>query len=573
MIEVFDEAGARLVLRGPGRSGGEGTVYGIDGTAVHVAKIYHPGRATAELHEKIRAMAAAQPDDPAWSSRRHRSIAWVERVLYHDAARTDFAGFVMPAVDPVFAEAHRSYDPADRVARFGGAYTWRHLLTAATNLASSVAAIHDEGHRVGDLRETNVLVGPNALITLIDCDSFQIRDRSSGRVFHTRVGTADYLPPELQGADFRRDHDRTHADGFALGVLLFRFLMEGVHPYQAVGRAVDGAPSTEAKIRKGLFPYARRARVEPPPFAPPFEILPPSLRALFVRCFVEGHRHPKRRPTPAEWFAALSAEAKRARRCKANPHHAFGRHLRQCPWCRIARERGVDPYPAPGAKPGKVGVQVAVSPPRASQPQTSAPNGTARPRRLRLTKRRAQAIGAIAAVLGALASPIGHASSAPRSTEVLFRARAAAPCPFEAAVRPEPDPACAGAWTVGPVTMVEQHHRRMFVVRDVEERMRVEYVVRYARDGGCEIPWLDHLSFNARAQQLCLSSCAERIEVRDASGARGRLIAVTGVGARDEPLRCGVRYRGSWTFDVAGLAGPLRLHFPGLDGLRIPRAR
>jgi DNA-binding helix-hairpin-helix protein with protein kinase domain len=79
---------------------------------------------------------------------------------------------------------------------------------------------------VGDLRESNLLVAPSGLVVLIDCDSFQVRDDEDGRVYHCRVGSGEYLPPELQaGVDFSRlEVDRLEADRFSLAVLVFRFL-------------------------------------------------------------------------------------------------------------------------------------------------------------------------------------------------------------------------------------------------------------------------------------------------------------------------------------------------------------
>jgi hypothetical protein len=325
-------------------SGGEGTVYRIANDPSRVAKLYHHGRISSGLKEKLQVMLQHPPDEVSRTAE-HRSIAWVDGLVFADRSGRDFRGFTMPAVDTTeFLQAHAYYDASDRVRMFGGDFTWRHLVFAAHNLSSAVAAVHEAGHRVGDLRETNLLVSPAALVTLIDCDSFQICDPHTKNSYPTRVATGDYLPPELQNIDFSSQHpDRYDGDLFALAVLVFRFLMLGVHPFQSRGRAVADTPTTEAKIRKGLFAFSGRHRgVEPPGYAPPYAIVPPALQRLFVRAFVDGHADPSARPSASDWAAALQTEGRQLRTCRVNANHRFAHSSRGCPWCKIAP----DPFPA-----------------------------------------------------------------------------------------------------------------------------------------------------------------------------------------------------------------------------------
>lgn len=344
-MTFYDSRGRTIELADAGRRGGEGSVHRIRGDGGRVAKIYHAGRVTPDLHTKLRVMLDQRPND-ARSASQHRSIAWVDGLVFADRSANDLCGFTMPFVDTdEFRQAHAYYDVSDRTRMFGGDFTWRHLLFAAHNLASAVAAVHAAGHRVGDLRETNLLVAPSALVTLIDCDSFQIRDRRTQRVYPTRVATGDYLPPELHGIDFGKQHpDRYHADLFALAVLVFRFLMLGVHPYQARGAGVDDAPTTEAKIRRGGFAFPGRCKgAEPPEYAPPWNVLPASVQRLFVRAFVEGHASPDARPIANEWVSTLADEGKKLKTCSANANHLFAHSSRSCPWCKLTS----DPFPGP----------------------------------------------------------------------------------------------------------------------------------------------------------------------------------------------------------------------------------
>jgi hypothetical protein len=105
-------------------------------------------------------------------------------------------------------------------------------------------------------------------------------------------------------------------------------------------------PPIEERVRRGLFPHDDHAEIRPPKLAPDFSLLNPGLRALFVRCFEDGHAEPAARPAAAEWRAALAAAEAKLRKCGENRFHRFGAHLDACPWCeRAALLGGRDPFP------------------------------------------------------------------------------------------------------------------------------------------------------------------------------------------------------------------------------------
>src|SRR5438105_3869599 len=79
---------------------------------------------------------------------------------------------------------------------------------AARNIAAAVHAVHSRGYVIGDVNESNILVTDTALATLVDTDSFQVRDPGSGVVYRCPVGKPEFTPPELQGASFG-EIDRT----------------------------------------------------------------------------------------------------------------------------------------------------------------------------------------------------------------------------------------------------------------------------------------------------------------------------------------------------------------------------
>ena len=362
-LRALDNTGRERRLVFTGKSGGEGAIYDIEGDGSCCAKIFFKTRISKELHEKILAMVKNPPGGGLTkpvSGITSSSIAWPLSPLYIlNDKKTFFAGYEMPRVDTgMFKEVHMYYDTKDRLDMLGGSFSWRYLMTAAYNISFVVSRIHESGHCVGDFSPRNILVARTAAVSFIDCDSFQVSNPKSGKIYHTKVGTGEFLPPELMGRNFRMEEvNRHHADLFALGIMIFRLLMNGAHPYQAKGKDVWDLPTIEQKTVLGIYPYiAQKGRdIRPPGYAPAYHILPSCLRDLFSRCFVEGHGDPYARPPADEWCRCLSAELGKLKRCDLNPNHWYGGHLRDCPWCELSKDKGKElfPYKKPEKKPGK----------------------------------------------------------------------------------------------------------------------------------------------------------------------------------------------------------------------------
>jgi DNA-binding helix-hairpin-helix protein with protein kinase domain len=311
----------------------------------------------------------------------HVSIAWpADRLLAADGSRT-VVGCLLPRVDgalPVF----EFYNPRSRL-RLCPLFHYGYLLRTARNLTAAVRALHDRDYVVGDLNETNVLVTNQALVTLIDTDSFQVHDR--GRAYRCPVGKAEYTPPELQRVRFA-DFDRgPEHDAFALAVLVFQLLMQGIHPFAGRLTEAGDAADLAERIALGQWPYARSRPVpyQPSPHAPPFATLPPPVQELMRRCFEDGHARSGRRPTAAEWQEALADAEPLLATCPANDQHVYHNGLAACPWCALARRLGRDPFPARPPAQADLTTSVAL-PPRPAPVTGVAARGTALPRVTRL---------------------------------------------------------------------------------------------------------------------------------------------------------------------------------------------
>jgi DNA-binding helix-hairpin-helix protein with protein kinase domain len=209
--------------------------------------------------------------------------------------------------------------------------TWATALAAALSLAGLVADLHDEGYVVGDLKPDNLWVDANGRTAMADVDSLHFAD--GRRRFTTPMRTAGHTAPECVDGDRLPDG---HADDFVLAVLVHQTLMDGLHPFH--GSPADGRPylSRDDNMLHGRCRLTERTSLLLPPAAPPADLLPRRLAALFRRCFdAEGRSVPASRPTAAEWASALRVEAapERLRVCGRDRGHVHSVERPWCPWC------------------------------------------------------------------------------------------------------------------------------------------------------------------------------------------------------------------------------------------------
>jgi DNA-binding helix-hairpin-helix protein with protein kinase domain len=335
------ENGSRefMLEAAPLAGGGEAGIHALAGEAELVAKIYH--HPTEERAAKLAAMLAAPPPVKQTSGG-HVAVAWPMGRLLDDDGRV--AGYLMPRVTKakVICDV---YNPSARQ-RKCPLFHHGYLIRSARNLAAAVRTVHEAGYVIGDLNESNVLVSNQALVTLIDADSFQVR--AGEQVFRCRVGKPEYTPPELQGVFFADQNRVAEHDCFALAVLIFQLLMQGMHPFAGVYAGSDEPPSLPERIAAGHWPYAWEGAgpIQPSPNAPPWSILPAGVQELMWRCFDDGHHNVSLRPSARDWQQALEEAEKELAACAINEQHVFARGLDVCPWCLLDQQQGHDPFPS-----------------------------------------------------------------------------------------------------------------------------------------------------------------------------------------------------------------------------------
>lgn len=329
MPKLYNRAGQCIDLGQAIGRGGEGAVHEIPGQPGVVAKVYHqathPDKAL-KLENMARLAHPALLDIAAWP-------VDVLRVEPRGAVQ----GFIMPRVTG-YQEIHSLYGPAHRKRAFPHA-DWSFLVHAARNLASAFEAVHARGHVVGDVNPGNVVVSAQALVKLIDCDSFQI---STGeRQFLCEVGVPQFTAPELQDQSFHGLRRSADHDAFGLALLCFHLLFMGRHPFAGRYQGRGDMP-IERAIKEQRFafgPHAAAWLMQPPPHSLPFTVLPRPVAALFERAFVPlALGQP--RPTPKDWVNALEQLNRELRPCGHNAIHKYPRGQPACPWCALEKSSG-----------------------------------------------------------------------------------------------------------------------------------------------------------------------------------------------------------------------------------------
>jgi hypothetical protein len=324
MSPVFLAREAKSVGLMLGRQLGEGAagkVYALPDMQGFAAKIYH-SEAECRKHEaKIELMLANPPELPALAHDNHSypQIAWPEAKLYDRAGK--FIGFVMPEID--FARStslvnllQKSSRRAEKISDY---YGYRVLV--ARNLAAVFAELHRAGHHMIDMKPANLRFYPAvSWMAVVDTDGFSIAG-ADRRVPAEQVSD-EYIAPESWQK--RPAELGVEQDLFALAVIIFQLLDNGVHPFAGSPKTgTTQATDLQARIQNGLYPYGLEPHPEiGPSTASVHRMFKRTTRALFDRAFVPGGA----RPDAAEWRDHLDALVDGLTPCAVKPHeHAhFG---------------------------------------------------------------------------------------------------------------------------------------------------------------------------------------------------------------------------------------------------------
>lgn len=335
---VFKVDGSQVGLGERIGRGGEGEVYALANDDGHAVKIYS-GAGGADRREKISAMVSAK-----LSERTPLAAFPIHMVQKRNG---EFAGFIMRKISghkPLF----ELYAPGARKNNFPQA-SYPFLVQTALNFANAVGSVHSTGCVIGDINHSGILIAENAIVSLIDADSFQVVEGS--KRYLCRVGVPDYTPPELQGTKLNSVVRTTDHDNFGVAIVIFQLLFMGRHPFS--GSYQHGEMPIERAIGEHRFAYGMKRNVgmKAPPAAPLLKHFPPYLGDAFEAAFGPASA----RPTPKDWIGLLQELKKTLRSCKDDPLHHYWQGSPECPWCRIERLQGITLFLPPigaSAAPG-----------------------------------------------------------------------------------------------------------------------------------------------------------------------------------------------------------------------------
>lgn len=329
----YDSEGNRITLGSLIGQGGEGSVYEVVERPDLVAKFYFKD-ISSDKAQKLIGMSKT------YNSEIGRFAAWPCRTL-HKSPNSTPVGFLMNKIIG-YKEIHDLYGTASRKREFEKA-DWSFMILTARNLASAISVIHQNDCVVGDLNDRNIIIGQDALVKLIDCDSYQIK--FNGELYHCEVGVPEFTSPELQGKTLTNIVRTPNHDNFALAIFIFRLLFLSKHPFAGryTGRG-EQPSSLNTAIEKHYYFYGKNAALnylEPPPGALTTEYLSPEIAGLFERAFNRESSMNNGRPTAKQWITALEGLKDNLKVCMNNPMHVYYKHSKSCPWCSIEASSSV----------------------------------------------------------------------------------------------------------------------------------------------------------------------------------------------------------------------------------------
>lgn len=300
------------------KGGAAGKIYQDISHPEYVAKIFHEKGKSSTNRQKLEAMLHNRPNIPPIKHDNHTyvQIAWPVAVLEDDDGFC--VGYLMPFINTNEAVSLDHLMQKAVRKKIGLSESYSNRLYAAYNIASMVAALHKCGHHIVDLKPSNVSIyKKNMLVAMYDCDGFSICGEK-GR-YPAEFVSDEYIYPE--GMEQSCEDMGEEQDKFALAVIIFKLLNNGIHPFSGTPRKNTGEMlSIQTRIEKyhyayGLWPDSYQA---PHPYSL-HEYFDKKTLELFDRAFCKNQQ----RPSAKEWQKHLETLFQSMKICKKNPDHVF----------------------------------------------------------------------------------------------------------------------------------------------------------------------------------------------------------------------------------------------------------
>ncbi|NEO33163.1 MAG: DUF4278 domain-containing protein [Symploca sp. SIO3C6] len=320
---------------------GEAEIWQVTGEVLkknnqnYLAKIYHQKtpeqiKNLPERQNKLEVMVVHQPT-VYHLHKNHVSLSWPQYLLEDSSGKV--VGFLMQFIGG--SKLTNVYHPTLRKRlnlELEWQIDWQFLHLTAKNLALIIQSLHAEGYVVGDMKPQNILVNEQALPSIIDTDSFQISNSDTSEIYRCLVGSEGLTPPELLGKDFASNNQNTAHDNFRLAVIIYHLLFRE-HPFKGHWLGDGDSPGIDDLIRQCFWPYASKSLIQPGKTTIPIDIIHPRIKECFLKCFNQGHRNPKLRPTAIDWANALQVAIDDLVQCENYSSHWYSKAYGECYWC------------------------------------------------------------------------------------------------------------------------------------------------------------------------------------------------------------------------------------------------
>ena len=314
MIDKGKRHGITLGARLGG--GGEAVVSAVAQLAECAAKIYLPedltkpdGPRKGASREKLEAMLRRTPPkvEQTVNGISRPQLAWPSHLV--EGPDGTVKGFLMRVASSVDLTSYMSRTQQMNELSANDRSLPRRVLICA-NLLTAVNEMHGMKHYMVDVKPENIAMFPDTgMLCLLDNDSFSIDD---GEKRHPATAlTAGYIAPELLRNSQPPAAVMTDwQDRFALAVLIFQVLNNGIHPFQ--GSPVPGLEcnewNTDLSVKEGWYAYSRKPVDKLMTMPSPFSVhqaWPLALRDMFDKAFTATQG--SQRPSPTEWRKLLSS--------------------------------------------------------------------------------------------------------------------------------------------------------------------------------------------------------------------------------------------------------------------------
>ena len=301
------------------KGGAAGKIYRDADHPERVAKIFHNRSKSSANRQKLEAMLLNRPFFPqaVKDGVNYVQIAWPEAIL--DDKDGFCVGYLMPLIDMSQAVSLDHLMQKAIRKKLGLSEKYAYRLFAAYNLASMVTALHKCGHYIVDMKPSNVSVYKNnMMVAMVDCDGFSIKGERNNR-YPAEFVSEEYIYPE--GMELSCEEMGEEQDKFAMAVIIFKLLNNGIHPFSGTPRKNDGEMLTiQNRIENyhyayGLWPDTYQA---PHPYSI-HEYFDKKTLEMFERAFTKGGS----RPSAYEWQEHLWKIMHSLKPCKKNHNHDY----------------------------------------------------------------------------------------------------------------------------------------------------------------------------------------------------------------------------------------------------------